>query len=139
VLNRSSSRLIGRLTDFIPGLLFPHEADPHHVLVVVLQRRCLGLRNHQSQNGYSTTMLFMIIEHFKDVSAIGERFRAKGRMLPEGVTYQTSWIDPARLRCFQVMEASNTEALRPWLEAWNDLMDFEVVPVVTSAEFWSAQ
>ena len=84
-------------------------------------------------------MLFMIIEHFKDVSAIGERFRAKGRMLPEGVTYRTSWIDPARLRCFQVMEASNTEALRPWLEAWNDLMDFEVVPVVTSAEFWSAR
>jgi len=84
-------------------------------------------------------MLFMIIEHFKDVSAIGERFRAKGRMLPENVTYQTSWIDPARLRCFQVMEASNTEALRPWLEAWNDLMDFEVVPVVTSAEFWSAR
>jgi hypothetical protein len=36
------------------------------------------------------------------------------------------------------MEASNTEALRPWLEAWNDLMDFEVVPVVTSTEFWSA-
>ena len=42
-------------------------------------------------------MLFMVIEHFKDVSAIGARFRAKGRMLPEGVTYQTSWIDAAQL------------------------------------------
>jgi hypothetical protein len=50
-------------------------------------------------------MLFMIIEHFKNVSAIGERFRAKGRMLPEGVTYQASWVDSRRLRCFQLMEA----------------------------------
>ncbi len=38
-------------------------------------------------------MLFMIIEHFKDVAATGERFRAKGRMLPEGVTYQASWVE----------------------------------------------
>lgn len=82
-------------------------------------------------------MLFMIIEHFKDVSAIGARFRAKGRMLPEGVTYQTSWIDAAQERCFQVMEAPNEESLRPWLEAWGDLTEFEVVPVVTSGEFWS--
>jgi hypothetical protein len=84
-------------------------------------------------------MLFMIIEHFKDVLAIGERFRAKGRMLPQGVTYQASWIDAAGLRCFQVMEAPHAESLRPWLESWNDLTDFEVVPVVTSAEFWSAR
>jgi Protein of unknown function (DUF3303) len=84
-------------------------------------------------------MLFMIIEHFKDVAAIGERFRAKGRMLPEGVIYQASWIDAAANRCFQLMEAPHEESLRPWLAAWNDLTDFEVVPVTTSAEFWSTR
>ena len=84
-------------------------------------------------------MLFMIIEHFKDVSAIGERFRATGRMLPEGVIYKNSWIDPSRLRCFQVMEAVNAGALRPWLEFWDDLVEFEVIPITSSEEFWSAR
>jgi hypothetical protein len=83
-------------------------------------------------------MLFMIIEHFKDVPAIGERFRAKGWMLPEGVTYQASWIDATGDRCFQLM-SPDEELLRPWLKAWNDLTEFEVVPVITSAEFWSTQ
>jgi hypothetical protein len=81
----------------------------------------------------------MIIEHFKDVTAIGERFRAKGRMLPEGVTYQASWIDATGDRCFQLMESPDEESLRPWLKAWNDLTEFEVVPVITSAEFWSTK
>ena len=84
-------------------------------------------------------MLFMIIEHFKDTAAIGERFRAKGRMLPADVTYHASWIDAGANRCFQVMEAPHQDALRPWLDAWSDVTDFEVVSVVTSAEFWSTR
>jgi hypothetical protein len=82
-------------------------------------------------------MLFMVIEHFADTAPIGERFRAKGRMLPEGVTYQASWVDSDRNRCFQIMEAPDEESLQPWLAAWNDLVKFEVVHVTTSAEFWS--
>ena len=84
-------------------------------------------------------MLFMVIEHFKngDPKPVGERFRQKGRMLPEGVVYLASWIDSPNCRCFQIMEASDREALDPWIAAWNDLVDFEVVPVQTSAEFWA--
>ena len=67
-------------------------------------------------------MLFMVIEHFKDVAAIGERFIAKGRMLPEGVTYHASWVDPSRYRCFQLMEAPDEEALRPWLAVCENLI-----------------
>ena len=78
----------------------------------------------------------MVIEHFKDVSAIGERFRTNGRMLPEGVTYHASWIDAPGHRCFQLMEAPQEESLRPWLDIWRDLADFEVSPVITSTEFW---
>jgi hypothetical protein len=84
-------------------------------------------------------MLFLVIEKFKDVVGIGERFRSKGRMLPEGIVYQASWVDTARLRCFQVMEAPDEEALRPWLAVWDDLVEFEIIRVVTSAEFWASR
>ena len=83
-------------------------------------------------------MLFMVIEHFKggDPRPIGERFARSGRMLPEGVSYQASWIDSAGARCFQVMEAANPDLLTTWVSRWNDLIDFEIVPVVTSGQYW---
>jgi len=85
-------------------------------------------------------MLFMVIEHFKQdgVQAVGERFRQSGRMLPEGVVYHASWMDPAGPRCFQVMEAPDVESLSLWINRWEDLVDFEIVPVLTSLEFWSS-
>jgi hypothetical protein len=84
-------------------------------------------------------MLFMVIEHFKngDPKPIGVRFRQHGRMLPEAVEYQASWMDAAKARCFQVMEAPDRASLEPWIAAWADLVEFEVVPVQTSAEFWA--
>ena len=83
-------------------------------------------------------MLFMVIETFKDVAAIGERFGRKGRMLPEGVVFHVSWVEPGGGRCFQVMEADSTAALEPWISRWDDLADFEIVPVLTSQQFWAA-
>ena len=84
-------------------------------------------------------MLFMVIEHFKngDPAPVGERFQSSGRMLPEGVTYLASWVDPTQGRCFQLMEAPDAELLRLWASRWDDLVDFEVIPVVTSSEFWT--
>ena len=58
-------------------------------------------------------------------------------MLPEGVTYHASWVEPSGARCFQVMEAPDQESLQPWVSRWDDLMDFEIVPVLTSSDFWS--
>lgn len=84
-------------------------------------------------------MLFMVIERFKngDARPVGERFKRAGRMLPEDVVYHASWIDSAGSRCFQVMEATNKESLDVWTSRWNDLVDFEVIPVETSTDFWS--
>jgi Protein of unknown function (DUF3303) len=84
-------------------------------------------------------MLFMVIERFKngDARAIGERFKSKGRMMPEGVVYHTSWVDAESGRCFQVMEARSLELLKIWVSNWDDLVEFEVIPVVTSSEFWA--
>jgi hypothetical protein len=84
-------------------------------------------------------MLFMVIERFKhgDARPIGERFQHKGRMLPEGVNYHASWVDPAQARYFQIMEAQSAELLNLWVSGWSDLVDFEIVPVLTSQEFWA--
>jgi hypothetical protein len=84
-------------------------------------------------------MLFMVIEQFRncDPRPVGERFRRHGRMLPENVSYVTSWVDPASFRCFQVMEAPDRKALKPWLDSWSDLVSFEVIPVLASSEFWA--
>jgi hypothetical protein len=83
-------------------------------------------------------MLFMIIERFRncDPIPVGERFREHGRMLPDGVSYHASWIDPVSARCFQVMEADDAHARGPWMQGWTDLVEFEVIPVVSSAEYW---
>jgi hypothetical protein len=81
----------------------------------------------------------MVIETFReaDPAPVGERFRARGRMMPEGLEYHASWVDARRMRCFQVMEAPSMESLQVWVANWQDLVDFEIVPVQTSADFWS--
>lgn len=84
-------------------------------------------------------MLFMVIERFKngDRTPVGERFRQSGRMLPPGVAYHASWVDPVASRCFQIMETPDRETLNLWVTRWQDLVDFEIIPVVTSSDFWS--
>ena len=85
-------------------------------------------------------MLFMVIENFKgNIEAVGERFRQRGRMLPEGVVYHASWIEADGSRCFQVMEAPTREALDAWIERWRDLVDFEVISVLTSTDYWQTR
>jgi len=81
-------------------------------------------------------MHFMVIEHFRPGRApdIYRRFKERGRMMPADVTYVASWVDLEFGRCFQVMEAESEARLREWTVNWDDLADFEIVPVRTSAE-----
>ncbi|MGD1047321.1 MAG: DUF3303 family protein [Candidatus Krumholzibacteriaceae bacterium] len=81
-------------------------------------------------------MLFMIVEHFRPgkAPAVYRRFRERGRMMPESVRYISSWVDLDFERCFQVMEAESELDLKAWTSNWEDLMDFEIIPVRTSAE-----
>jgi hypothetical protein len=73
--------------------------------------------------------LYMIIEHFKnnDAAPIYRRFRDRGRMTPEGLLYISSWTDESLTRCYQLMETNDRAK-------WSDLIDFEVHPVISSAE-----
>jgi len=79
-------------------------------------------------------MLYMVIERFKDAPAIYRRLNDKGRMMPEGLNYISSWIDHDLKTCWQVMETAEFVLLERWIDNWKDLMDFEIVPVRTSAD-----
>ena len=81
-------------------------------------------------------MLFMVVERFRPGKApeIYRRFRERGRMVPDDVNYVASWVDLRFERCFQVMEAENEARLREWTQHWDDLTDFEIIPVRTAAE-----
>ena len=81
-------------------------------------------------------MLYMIIERFHadKVKELYKRFDEKGRMMPEGVKYVNSWINEDITVCYQVMEATSITYLHEWIANWNDLVDFEIIPVISSAE-----
>jgi uncharacterized protein DUF3303 len=85
-------------------------------------------------------MLFMIIEHYRngDPKPVYARFRAKGRLAPDGLRYVNSWVTADLAHCYQVMECDDRSLLDQWIAAWSDLVDFEVHPVVTSAQAASA-
>ena len=78
----------------------------------------------------------MVVEYFKNRDAVPvyRRFRDRGRMMPEGVVYVSSWVDQKLERCYQLMETADRELLDKWMANWSDLIDFEVHPVVTSKE-----
>jgi len=79
-------------------------------------------------------MLYMVIERFKNAPAIYQRLRERGRLMPEGLEYVSSWIDKDLKTCWQVMSTEDESLFERWTDNWKDLVDFEIVPVRTSAE-----
>jgi len=81
-------------------------------------------------------VLFLVIEHFRDGDAIPvyRRFRDRGRLAPAGLAYVASWVTTDLTRCYQVMECDDRVLLDEWMSHWEDLVHFEVLPVVSSAE-----
>lgn len=88
-------------------------------------------------------MLYIVIEKFEQgkIAAVGERFRTRGRLMPEnaGVEYVASWMASDGSCCYQIMRAPSRESLQPWIDAWSDLVDFEVTLVQTSADYWASR
>jgi Protein of unknown function (DUF3303) len=79
---------------------------------------------------------YMVIESFRngDPVPVYRRFRDRGRLAPEGVTYVCSWVDHQLERCYQVMETEDRALLDQWIANWSDIVDFEVHPVISSKE-----
>jgi hypothetical protein len=81
-------------------------------------------------------MLYMVYERFKTAGAkdVYRRSKEKGRMLPEGLNYVSSWVDVEFTKCFQIMETEDYSLFTPWIDQWKDIVDFEIIPIRTSAE-----
>jgi len=81
-------------------------------------------------------MLFMVVERFRDGKAteVYRRYQEKGRMLPEGLQYIDSWVEVNSGRCFQIMECDDADLFDHWVAQWQDLVEFEIIPVVRSKE-----
>ena len=60
--------------------------------------------------------------------------RDVGRGQPDGLKYVSSRIEAGLGRCFQLMECDDARLLQQWVARWSDLMEFEIVPVVPSAD-----
>lgn len=80
-------------------------------------------------------MHYMVVETFREGPApVYARFRERGRMAPEGLRYVSSWVTTSGEQCYQLMECEDRAFLDEWIAAWADLVSFEVVPVMSSAE-----
>ena len=81
-------------------------------------------------------MLYMVVESFRggDAVPVYRRFRDRGRLMPDGIEYRGSWVTKDLRRCFQVMECDDPLLLEQWMANWSDITDFDVIPVMTSAE-----
>jgi hypothetical protein len=87
-------------------------------------------------------MLFMVIEQFRDARPVYRRLREKGRLMPEGLTFVNSWVAADLGQCFQLMECDDVVLFQRWVAEWSDLVQFEIVPVVSgkaTAEAFATQ
>ena len=76
-------------------------------------------------------MLFMVVEKFRnqDGRAVYRKLQ-KGRGLPDGLKFIASYVSADLSRCFQLMEADDVTLFQRWIADWQELVEFEVVPVV---------
>ncbi len=81
-------------------------------------------------------MLYMAVEHYRggDPLPVYRRFRERGRLAPEGLRYVNSWVSSDLAHCYQLMECDDPALLAQWTAQWDDLVEFEIVPVMTSPE-----
>lgn len=80
--------------------------------------------------------LYLIVEQFKNDNPVPvyRRFRDRGRLAPDGLKYISSWVDTELTHCYQIMETDNPALLDEWMAQWSDIIEFEVHPVITSAQ-----
>jgi hypothetical protein len=81
-------------------------------------------------------VVYVVIERFRggDPAPVYRRFRDRGRLAPDGLRYVNSWVTTDLATCYQVLETDDRALLDEWLAHWRDIVDFEVIPAITSAE-----
>lgn len=81
-------------------------------------------------------MVYMVIERFRngDPEPVYRRLAEEGRLMSPGLEYRGSWVERSMVRCFQLVECEDPELLEHWEEEWNDLVEFQFVPVMPGSE-----
>tara|TARA_R110000851_G_scaffold329853_1_gene502108 strand:+ start:17 stop:319 length:303 start_codon:yes stop_codon:yes gene_type:complete len=88
------------------------------------------------RNGLLPMKQYMVIERFKPdcVEAVYERLSRKGRMLPPELHFVNSWVNKELGLCYQLMETEDSQLFSVWTQHWNDLIEFDIVPVDGSSQ-----
>jgi Protein of unknown function (DUF3303) len=80
-------------------------------------------------------MRYLVVERFREGPApIYARVAERGRLIPPGLVFVESWVDESLDRCFQLMETEDPALFEQWTSVWEDLVEFEIVRVLSSAE-----
>ena len=81
-------------------------------------------------------MQFLNVERLRGGDPVPgyRRFRDRGRLALDGVRYLSSWVTTDLSTCYQVMDCDDSTRLEQGMANWTDLVEFQVIPVVTSAE-----
>ena len=81
-------------------------------------------------------MRYMIIETFEpeNLNSVYERVRDEGRLMPDGLSYVESWVTDDLRRCFQIVDCDDESLIDEWIYNWDDLVEFEVIPIMSSSE-----
>src|SRR5262245_12834798 len=95
----------------------------------------MGMCSESARVSRRNSVLYLVLEDFKgDPIPVYRRFRDQGRLAPEGLRYVSSWVTTDFMRCYQIMDCDDPALLQQWIERWKDFVDFEVIPVITSAD-----
>jgi hypothetical protein len=124
------------MREFLRFSLAPLRQEVNPPEVPALRRSVLALNLVCFAVFSMSKTLYMVVEHFKNKDAVPvyRRFRDRGHLAPEGLFYVSSWVDDQLERCYQLMETHDRKLLEEWMANWNDLVEFEVYPVITSAD-----
>jgi hypothetical protein len=81
-------------------------------------------------------MLFMITYAFAPDArnSAQERFKKTGGMPGAGVKFHGRWHALAGGHGFVLAEGNDSVAIGRWMQEWNDLLEFEVIPVNTDED-----
>jgi hypothetical protein len=78
--------------------------------------------------------LYMVVERFKDAPGVYHRLWERGRAVPDGLVFVSTWVEENVERSYRLMQTEDRKLLDKWMANWTDLIDFEVYPVITPEE-----
>lgn len=85
-------------------------------------------------------MQFMTVYTFRPehANSATERFLETGGQPPKGAKMISRWHDVSGGRGFALSESDDPVAMTKWCRQWNDLLSFEIIPVVTDEQVTQA-